>query len=50
MYYYFNHLWQDLKAMEKELGIPFKDNYTLEQLEKRFKREGKQITINDLGL
>lgn len=44
---YFNKpdKWIELKAYEKRIGIPFKQNYSLEELEQRFKREGIQTKL-----
>jgi len=45
MYYYYSEIWHDLKELECKVGIPFKDNTSLDQLEKRFKQEGIQMKI-----
>lgn len=46
MYYYYPEIWKDLKRLEYEIGIPFKDNMSLDQLEERFMREGIQLQLN----
>ncbi len=46
MYHYYNNMWQDLKSLESKIGISFKDNYSLDQLEARFKREGIQMRLD----
>lgn len=40
-------LWNILKEMEKDSHNTFRPDYTIEQLEERFKKEQKQMTIYD---
>lgn len=45
-----NELWRELRKMEKDSFNTFKPNYTLEQLENRFKSKYERIKIESNGV
>jgi len=47
LYKYFPELWQELKEMDKKSFRDFKADYTLEQLERRFKEKEKQLCFKE---
>ena len=42
---YFPDLWEELKFMDAQTRTPWKTNYSVEQLERRFAAEEKQLTL-----
>ena len=47
LYYRYPELWNKLKDMEKDSHNTFKIGYTIEQLEKKFQREGENYSFDD---
>ena len=44
LYHKYPELWEKLKAMDKKAAYSFKPNYSVEQLEERFKKEDEKET------
>jgi 3'-phosphoadenosine 5'-phosphosulfate sulfotransferase (PAPS reductase)/FAD synthetase len=45
LYNDFPELWQELKEMDKKSYRKFRDNYTVDELERRFKEKEKQLNF-----
>ena len=44
---YYPELWQELKRMDRQSNNSFRDDYSLEQLERKFEAQERQMTIFD---
>lgn len=47
MMVYLPQYWERLKELQSKIDIPFKGERTIEQLERKFKCEGTQMTMFD---
>ncbi len=45
---YFPDLWEELKFMDAQTRTPWKTNYSVEQLERRFAAEEKQLILSQI--
>ena len=45
IYFYLPEYWEKLKELQAKIDIPFKNNATIFDLEKRFEKEGIQYTL-----
>ena len=47
LYKFYPELWQELKAMDKKSYNQFRADYSVEQLEQKFKKEEDMVNVNN---
>lgn len=47
IYHFMPEVWQELKALQDALGMPYKDGKTIHEIETRFITEDAQMSIED---
>lgn len=47
IYHFMPDVWQELKALQEKVKMPFKGSQTIQDIETRFLKEDAQMTIAD---